>query len=84
MASAATKLGIRVETRTTRDSAATRSRKSHIMYVKKASAVDFIPTRKTVTMENRAEMRKRKGNPMRKLERRKEVGPYSPFPWSFT
>ncbi|KAG7143908.1 hypothetical protein HYQ46_007361, partial [Verticillium longisporum] len=53
MARDTTKIGKMLETRTTRDSAARRSRKSHMTKVMKAEPSERIPTSQYATTENR-------------------------------
>ena len=74
-ASATTKMGNRLDMRTTNDSAATRSRNNHIIQVKNAVADGRKLHSQYVITLKRTDIRNRYGSPMRKFAMMKDVGP---------
>src|SRR5687767_582239 len=78
-ARATTNIGKIFETKTTSDSAATRSRNSQRTQRKKPSALGLKFDSQYVTIEKRREMRNRNGSPIVKFASMKAPGPTSPF-----
>ena len=78
-ASAMTKFGNREDIKTTSDSPARRSRKSHMTQVKKAAPVGRKLVKKYAISEKISEMRNKYGKPIKKFAIIKALGPYRPF-----